>query len=268
METDVGVSTSTGVANWRSFWQRRRGRNPFEVRAIWLDSFPVPSDILPARFRELVGEVPNIYPEAQVEVVARLEIDRQGTVREDLLMQTAVVPVDRMGDLGELRRSSDFSHVSSSLSGVDHFGQAAEFSPSIGGHDYLVASWGSGSFFTYNLSEKVWMGLGLSARTIGGDQQSIVYDDLLLSLMGVAKGEASSRYCFQSSRPVSWTIRNDYLRRYLWMRGAHGVRVYYYSKLLQPLPEILDVLSGQNSFGQEAEDVATSWTSSFKTMAC
>lgn len=221
---------------------------------MWLDGFPIPSVLLPPRFKELVGEVSIANPEAQVEIVARLELDRHGPEREDLLMQTAVVPVDQVSDLRELRRKCEFSHVSSSLSGVERYGEAAEFSPSIGGHDYLVASWGSNSFFTYNLSEKVWMGLGLSARTLGGDHQSIVYDDLVLPLMGVARGEASSQYYYQSSRDVTWTIRNDYVRRYLWMRGAMGVRVFYYSKLLPPKAELLKVLGGKNRFGQEAED--------------
>lgn len=221
---------------------------------MWLDGFPVPLDLLPQRFKDLVGEVSTADSEAQVAVVARLELDRHGPEREDLLMQTAVVPVDRVNDLGELRRNCDFSHVSSSLSGVEQYGEAAEFSPSIGGHDYLVASWGSNSFFTYNLSEKVWMGLGLSARTLGGDHQSIVYDDLVLPLMGVARGEASSQYYYQSSRDVTWTIRNDYLRRYLWMRGAMGVRAFYYCKLLPPRADLLKVLEGRKRFGQEAED--------------
>lgn len=117
-----------------------------------------------------------------------------------------------------------------------------------------MASWGSGSFFSYNLSEKVWMALGLSARTIGGDHQAIAFDDLTLPEMGVAKGEASSQYYWQSTRPVTWTIRNDYLRRYLWMRGAHGVRIFYYSKRLPPLPELLAAMGDTDRFGQVAED--------------
>lgn len=49
-------------------------------------------------------------------VVARLKVDRHGPEREDLLMQTAVVPA-QVNDLGELRRNCDFSRVSSLLSG-------------------------------------------------------------------------------------------------------------------------------------------------------
>lgn len=221
---------------------------------MWLDGFPVPVHLIPPRFRELVSEVAVDDPAQHVAVVSRLEIDPYGNDQEDLLMQTAVVAADRLGDLDAIRRSSDFSVVSSSLSDADKFGEAADFAPSIGGHDYLVASWGSGSFFSYNLSEKVWMALGLSARTIGGDHQAIAFDDLTVPEMGIAGGEASSQYYWQSTRPVTWTIRNDYLRRYLWMRGAHGVRIFYYAKRLPPRPELLAAMGEADRFGKVAED--------------
>ena len=220
---------------------------------MWLDGFPIAENLVPKRLKDLVAEIPNQDPNRHIVVVTHLEIDPHGPDREELVMQTSVVPDEAVDDLAVLRRKSDFSHVSSSLT-LEKFGSARNFTPSIGGHDYLVASWGSNSFFNYNLSEKVWMGLGLSARTIGGDHQSLVFDDLGLPEMGIAKGEASSKYHWESSRPVTWTIRNDYLRRYLWMRGAHGVRIFYYSKRIPVTAEWVALLNGSDHFGHEADD--------------
>lgn len=62
-----------------------------------------------------------------------------------------------------------------------------------------MASWGSNSFFTSNLSEKVWVVLGLSATHPRGDHQSIVYDDLVLPLMGVDRVKPLASY-YQSSQ--------------------------------------------------------------------
>ncbi|MGV8938654.1 MAG: hypothetical protein ACOH2J_16170, partial [Allorhizobium sp.] len=61
-----------------------------------------------------------------------------------------------------------------------------KYTPSVDGNDYIVASWGSGSFYTYMLAEKVWMALGLSMRVLGQDAQRVVFDDPSLPEFGVA----------------------------------------------------------------------------------
>ena len=212
---------------------------------MWLDGFPIPSAEIPRRLKGLVEAVPANPGEMMVEVAVHYEADPYGSDWERVLMQTAVIPEARGMDFHALRRA-DFNVVSHSTQVADHKGDLSQFAPSIGGHDYIVASWGDNSFFNFYLAEKVWMALGLSARTVGGDYQSIIFDDLGEPVFCVAKGEASNEYEWTSRRPVTWRMRNDYLRKYLWMRGARGVRLFYYSKLL-PLTGVGAELLGTNS---------------------
>jgi hypothetical protein len=93
------------------------------------------------------------------------------------------------------------------------------------------------------LAEKVWMALGLSARSLGGEQQRIIYDDLSLPEFGVAEGEITTQYYFSAQRDVLWTMSNEYLRRYLWMRGLHGVRVFFYEALLPDGQELRSLMA-------------------------
>jgi len=135
--------------------------------------------------------------------------------------------------------------VEYSVPAGDERGCSANFFSSISGHDYIVAAWGDGSFYTFNLAEKVWMTLGLTSRCVGNDQQRLVYDDLELPEFGVAEGEVSSEYHWSLKRTVSWRMSNEYLRRYLWLRGARGVRVFYYSVLLPDVSEIRAIMGGE-----------------------
>jgi hypothetical protein len=143
--------------------------------------------------------------------------------------------------VADFRETSD-GVVSFSKPVVDDCGGLAGEAPSISGHDYVVASHGNGSFYTYNLAEKVWMVLGLSPRCIGGDEQSMIYDDLSLPEFGVAEGEVSSSYHFESSRNVSWRMSNEYLRNYLWMRGKCGTRVFFYEANVSETPDVTKLL--------------------------
>lgn len=220
---------------------------------MWLDGFPIPTDALPTRFVDLVAPV-GLAASDFVDIATHLEIDPHGQGAENLLMQTALVPESDLAKLGEIRARSDFSVVSQSTPDIGQRGECAQFQPSIGGYDYVVASWGSSSFFNFYLAEKVWMALGLSARTIGGDHQRIIFDDIRLPEFGVAEGEASNEYEWTSKRPVRWRLRNDYLRRYLWMRGMHGVRVFYYSCRLLARTDLLSLLDSHGYFEQTPED--------------
>lgn len=89
------------------------------------------------------------------------------------------------------------------------------------------------------------MTLGLPPRCMGNDQQRLIYDDLGLPVFGVAEGEVSGEYHYNLKRNVSWKMSNEYLRRYLWMRGARGVRVFYYSAQLADVPELRAVMAGE-----------------------
>ena len=86
------------------------------------------------------------------------------------------------------------------------------------------------------------MALGLSPRCIGGEDQRLIYDDLSLPEFGVAEGETSSSYYYRASRNISWRMSNEYLRKYLWMQGKHGTRVFFYEAYIQETQEISKLL--------------------------
>ncbi|WP_441253325.1 hypothetical protein [Tardiphaga sp. 866_E4_N1_4] len=201
----------------------------------YADAFPLPLHVMPQRLRDLLAPV-GLSPRVMVDVAANLQIDQHGPNAERLHLQMAVVP-GADGPIGTVREA-DQGVVQYSVPFGDEPGCEAQFTPSISGHDYIVAAWGDGSFFSYNLAEKVWMTLGLSPRCVGNDQQRLVYDDLGLPEFGVAEGEVSSDYHWSLKRPVFWRMTNEYLRRYLWLRGARGVRVFYYSAQLADTPEV------------------------------
>ncbi len=184
------------------------------------------------------------------------ESDPHGEQAEHLHLLMAVVPGLDEGPIEVLSEAGN-GVVEYSVPAGDKRGCSANFSPSISGHDYIVAAWGNGSFYTFNLAEKVWMTLGLTPRCVGNDQQRLVYDDLGLPEVGVAEGEVSSDYHWSLKRSVSWRMSNEYLRRYLWLRGARGVRVFYYSALLPDVPEVRAIMGGESHVVRKpAEGVA------------
>lgn len=183
-------------------------------------------------------------PSQFVEVASKQECDPHGEQAEHFHLLMAVVPGLDDGPM-EVLSETRGGVVEYSVPVGDERGCSANFCPSISGHDYIVAAWGDGSFYTFNLAEKVWMTLGLTPRCVGNDQQRLVYDDLELPEFGVAEGEVSSEYHWSLKRAVSWRMSNEYLRRYLWLRGARGVRVFYYSVLLPDVPEIRAIMDGE-----------------------
>lgn len=207
-----------------------------------MDQFPIPAVQLPPQLRSLLEPI-NDNPELRVEVASRYDVDQYGPDREYVHMVMALVPKAGIAHLGIPREASD-GVVSFSTPDVREQGGLAEFTPSVSGLDYIVASWGSSLFYSYSLAEKVWMALGLSPRCLGGDQQRVIFDDLSLPVFGVAEGEISTEYYFSPKRNVSWTMSNEYLRRYLWMRGAYGVRMFFYEALLPDGPDLRAVMAG------------------------
>ncbi|MBK9160473.1 MAG: hypothetical protein IPM27_02725 [Nitrosomonadales bacterium] len=210
----------------------------------YLTTFPIPGHVMPPRLRALLEPV-GLSPSQFVEVASMQEADPHGEQAEHLHLLMAVVsglnddPIEVLSEAGD-------GVVEHSVPVGDKRGCSADFSPSISGHDYIVAAWGDGSFYTFNLAEKVWMSLGLTPRCVGNDQQRLVYDDLGLPEFGVAEGEVSSDYHWNLKRTVSWRMSNEYLRRYLWLRGARGVRVFYYSAQLPDLPEVRAIMGGKS----------------------
>ena len=208
-----------------------------------MTQFPIPDTQLPPRLRSLLEPVDS-DPQRRVEVASRYDADQYGPDREYLHMVMALVPKPRLSLLG-IPREARNAVVSFSTPVVSEQGGLAEFTPSVSGLDYIVASWGDGYFYSYNLAEKVWMALGLSPRCLGGDLQKVIFDDLSLPEFGVVEGEISTEHYFSSKRNVCWTMSNEYLRRYLWMRGAYGVRVFFYEALLPDCPDLRSVMEGE-----------------------
>lgn len=206
-------------------------------------AFPLPPNVLPQRLRELFEPV-GLSPTQSVEVACMYESDPNDAKEEHLHLLMAVVPGAEEGPIKVLDESG-FGVVAFSVPAGDNFGCSEKFTPSISGYDYIVAAWGNNSFYTFNLAEKVWMTLGLTPRCVGNDHQRLIYDDLGLPEFGVAEGEVSSDYYYSLKRNVSWRMTNEYLRRYLWLRGARGVRIFYYSVQLDDVQEIRSLMGGE-----------------------
>lgn len=209
----------------------------------YLEAFPIPTQLLPSRLRNLLEPV-GLSPNQRVEVASLLEIDPYGENFEHLQLSMAVVPGMNDEPIEVLDEAGN-GVIEYSIPAGEEMGCAKEFNPSISGYDYIVASWGNSSFYTFNLAEKVWMTLGLTPHYVGNDQQQLVYDDLGLPEFGVAEGQISSSYHFNLKKPVTWHMSNEYLRRYLWLRGARGVRVFYYTAQLPDTQGIRALMKGE-----------------------
>ncbi|HOX68983.1 hypothetical protein [Piscinibacter sp.] len=220
----------------------------------YLEAFPIPTHLLPPSLRALLSPV-GLDPLEHVEVSAMRQSDDDDVGSETLHLLMALVPEEDVEKLGVLNEAGD-GVVAQSVPRLAKKGDSKEVVPSVSGYDYVVASWGDGSFYTYSLAEKVWMTLGLTPRCLGNDQQRLVYDDLGLPEFGLADGEISAEFHWSASRPVSWHMSNEYLRKYLWMRGAIGVRVFYYRTLLVDRPEIRGLMGGQS---HASIDAAGKW---------
>ncbi|MGV1950133.1 hypothetical protein ACQZ44_04870 [Agrobacterium vitis] len=207
-----------------------------------LQEFPIDVALLPPRLRSLLEPV-GLDPALSVDISERYENDPHGPEREHVHMLMAVMPEAEMETMGQTNASTT-GVVAFSTPDIEDKGGLEKYDPSINGFDYIVASWGSGSYYTYMLAEKVWMTLGLSMRLIGQDVQRVVFDDLGTPEFGVAEGEVSGSYYYVASRNLRWRMSNEYLRRYLWMRGAWGVRIFHYTTLMPDLPEIRKIMNG------------------------
>ena len=199
----------------------------------YLADFPIPAAKIPNRLRELLEPV-GTSPRQSIKISERYDFDAHGPNREYTHMLMVVIPDGATDGTLSLKEARD-GVVAFSVPDIDEKGGLLHFEPSASGHDYIVASWGDGSFYSYNLAEKVWMALGLTPRCIGGEAQRIIYDDLSLPEFGVADGETSTEFYWSPKRDVVWKMSNEYLRKYLWMRGAWGAQVFFYELCSQTL---------------------------------
>lgn len=214
-------------------------------------TFPIPAELLPQRLRDLLEPV-GTDPMLKVEVSSFTETD-YGPNSETVHMLMAVVP--DTGEGAQPLLHSDQGVVAYGVPDVREKGGQRDFKPNVCGYDYIVASWSNSSFYTYSLAEKVWMALGLTPRCIGNEQQKMIYDDLGLPEFAVAEGEVSGQYHYKASRNIRWFMSNEYLRKYLWLRGARGVRQFYYQSLLQDSPQLRALMHGEKSitFGEQED---------------
>ena len=178
----------------------------------YIAEFPIPIHVMPPKLRELLEPV-GLSPNQRVVVASMQEFDQYGEHAEHLHMQMAAVPGAADGPIEVLSEAGE-GVVEYSVPAGDNFGGVDKLIPSISGYDYIVASWGDSSFYSFNLAEKVWMTLGLTPRCVGNDQQRLIYDDLGQPEFGVAEGEVSSSYHWNLKRNVTWLMTNEYLRRY------------------------------------------------------
>ncbi len=209
----------------------------------YLASFPIQGALLPTRLRDLLSPV-GLDPLEQVEVTSDLEVDNDGHNSEYVHMLMAAVPESVDSPVPIFDEAGD-GVVSFSVPVLSAKGSSENFSPSMSGYEHIVASWGNGSYYTYNLAEKVWMALGLSPRCLGNEQQRLIYDDLRVPEFAVAEGEIAREYHFNSSRNVTWRMSNAHLRKYLWMRGARGVRTFFYQAQLPDSPNLRQLMNSQ-----------------------
>jgi hypothetical protein len=208
----------------------------------YLAAFPIPSALLPDKLRKLLLPV-GLSSQQVVEIAAMTESDPHGPNIEHLHLLMAVVVSDETGPIAVMDEAGQ-GVVEYSVPAGDKKGCSTNFTPSMSGHDYMVAAWGDGSFYTFNLAEKVWMTLGLTPRCVGNNQQRLIYDDLGLPEFGVVEGEVSSEHFWTSDRNINWKMSNEYLRKYLWLRGARGFRAFYYECLLPDTPELRSLMNG------------------------
>jgi len=210
----------------------------------YLKEFPIPAEYLPATLRGLLSPENADSPSKRVVVTSKFENNKHEDGYEYLHMLMACVPLDQIKSLGILSESSD-GVVQFSTPCCTEKGDIYPVRPSVSSFDYVVASWGNSSHYSFSLAEKIWMTLGLSPRVIGNSEQKIIYDDLSLPIIGVADGDLASEYHYQLKRDVNWTIRNDYLRKYLWMTGCCGVRVFFYEAYITDCAAVRSVMGGQ-----------------------
>ena len=208
----------------------------------YIADFPIARELMPQRLLALLAPI-GMSPEERVEVTSKFTFDQYGPNRESYSMTMAVVP-DTVDPIPDLAEAAAHGVVAFSVPFDDEKGVVHDLTPSISGCDYIVASWGDGSFYTFSLAEKVWMTLGLTARCVGNEVQRLIYDSLREPEFGIADGEISGQYHWSPDRNISWKMSNAYLRKYLWLRAARGVRAFYYTALLEDRDELRVLMDG------------------------
>lgn len=215
----------------------------------YMNEFPLPMSCVPLTLKSLLSQKSIDISDSKINVTTRFEKNQYMDGYEYLHMLMVCIPEKDIQSLKVLPESTEGT-VKSSTPTCDEVGGIYPIQTNVSGYDYIVASWGDGSRYSYNLAEKVWMTLGLSPRVIGNDVQKIIYDYLSLPIIGVSEGDVASEFEFNLKRDVYWTMRNDYLRKYLWMTGCYGVRVFFYEAYIDDSSEVRQLINGNNHYNE------------------
>jgi len=210
----------------------------------YLESFSIPEKFLPQKLKQLLLPVGREGPTSMIEVAARFEHDQHGPNREYYHYTMVTTPENEDLKIEDYHCSTD--GTSGYPLECDEKGDLAD-SRHRTRHNHIIASCGNGSFFSYYLSQDVWISMGLTPRCVGGDEQRVIFDDLSVPTVGVAEGDLSCSYYWSPDKDIHWKMRNDYLRRYLWERGQMGVRVFFYKGYVDN-QEYYEPLLSENGF--------------------
>lgn len=208
----------------------------------YIDNLPLPNHLIPSRLKELLSPIDD-SPLNNIEVACAYNTTFSSVPSSEIFcdMTTITVPLDKIDNLPLLCLNNGVVST-----GPDNDSEGmCDGNYTIGGYYSLISSWGNGSFFTYNLSDRFWMTLGLTPRCHNDDK--ISWDDISNDETDIAFGELSTEYSYEYKRSISWKIRNDYLRKYLWHLGHAAVRVFYYEQNF-PRTKELERIIGKNGY--------------------
>lgn len=211
--------------------------------------FPLPITSLPERLQKLLRLESIENHSAEIEVASRFVKNQYEDGYEYVHMLMACIPEKDLSNISVFAETTT-GLVKEGTPYVGNKGGLDHIKLDVSGYDYIVASWGDGARYSYNLAEKVWMTLGLTPRLIGNTDQQVIYDDLSAPLLNVACGDVACEYEFTQSKNIKWKMRNDYLRNFLWMRNCYSFRVFFYESYIGETEELNQLLGNDDHYNK------------------
>lgn len=220
----------------------------------YIEDFPIPEGLLPEKLKLLLKPISE-------ENTQDIEVTTFFEDKEEVIHMLTITPPRKSRHLSYNLYENQTGLVFSVDDRRESLGFYSKFSPLVDGkYDYVVASSGDGQFFSYSLSEKVWMLLGLTPRCIGGDKQELIYDDPRAPEMKIAYGPASMEYHYNPKRNVHWKMSSKHLKHYLWLRGAKATRIFFYQSRIIKSSEIVRLI-GEGSTKNIKSPTGIDWYS-------